>query len=567
MNQLKTNILILPFLIVCALVAGCHHRAKHNEPKIVSTPEKMDQQTSKSIKDALEFAMEHNGKIDDSIRLQLISVVNLFYDKTDYENIWSHKEKWDPLADSLLQSIQNAALSGLFPNDYHFKNLKSLKNTLDADSVKRMDATLWTKVDLMLTDAFMHLVKDLKEGRFKTDSITINRAKVTDSFYSDQLTQFLSVKQLTPLLDSVQPKYPAYWELKNCIGHFLDSMDKRTYTYVTYPFKSGDEKDSLSFIKTFQKRLNESKCIDFTTDFPDTTQLKTAVKKYQKQRGLKQDGIISSSLVKIMNLSDAERFKRIAINLDRYKLLPDTMPEKYIWVNLPAYYMQVWDHDTLVMGSKIICGKPATRTPLLNSYITDMVTYPTWTVPTSIIAKQYLPKLKIDPDYLSKIGLHLVDDKGETVDPNGIKWSKYSKGIPFKVMQGSGDDNALGILKFNFSNPYAVYLHDTNQRYLFKNAVRALSHGCVRVQEWEKLAFYIAKNDSMNLKAGDQLRYTADSIKTWLASKVNKRIGVKNKVSLFIRYFSCEAKNGKIKFYDDIYGEDKILREKYFTDK
>jgi murein L,D-transpeptidase YcbB/YkuD len=134
-------------------------------------------------------------------------------------------------------------------------------------------------------------------------------------------------------------------------------------------------------------------------------------------------------------------------------------------------------------------------------------------------------------------------------------------------MQGSGDDNALGIFKFNFNNRYAVYLHDTNQRYLFKNAVRDLSHGCVRVQEWEKLAFYIARNDSMNLKEGETLRYTTDSIQTWLASKQLKRIGVKNKVSLFIRYFSCEAKNGKIKFYDDIYGEDKALREKYFTDK
>ena len=196
-----------------------------------------------------------------------------------------------------------------------------------------------------------------------------------------------------------------------------------------------------------------------------------------------------------------------------------------------------------------------------------MITYPTWTVPTSIIAKQYLPKLKNNPNYLSRIGLRLVGSKGETINPNTVKWSKYTKGIPFKVMQGSGDDNALGIIKFNFENPYAVYLHDTNQRYLFKNAARALSHGCVRVQEWQKLAFYIARNDSLNLKQGDSLRYTTDSIRNWLANKERKRIVVKNDVRLFIRYFTCEAKEGKIKFYDDIYGEDTRLREKYFTDK
>jgi murein L,D-transpeptidase YcbB/YkuD len=313
--------------------------------------------------------------------------------------------------------------------------------------------------------------------------------------------------------------------------------------------------------------LRESGCIQQDTNLPDSLQLNTAIKKYQNKKGLKADGKISSSLVRVMNLSDAEKFKRIAINLDRYKQLPSIMPEKYIWVNLPGYYLNVWDNDSVVIESKIICGKPATRTPLLYSVISNMVTYPTWTVPTSIIAKQYLPKLKADPQYLTRIGLHLVDSKGETVDPETVNWSKYTKGIPYKVMQGSGDDNALGIMKFNFNNPYSVYLHDTNQRYLFKNASRALSHGCVRVEKWKELAFYITRNDSMNVKQGDTMRYNTDSIKNWLANKERRWIGVKNGIPLFIAYFSCEGKGEKIKFYDDIYGEDKMIREKYFSNK
>jgi len=316
-----------------------------------------------------------------------------------------------------------------------------------------------------------------------------------------------------------------------------------------------------------QKRLIESKCIMDTTGLPDSLHLAVAVKKFQKLKAVKQDGNISATLIRQLNNTDVEKFKRIAITLDRYKLLPDSMPEKFIWVNLPGYYLQVWDHDTVAFSSKIICGKPETRTPLLNSAISDMITYPTWTVPTSIIAKQYLPKLKSNPYYLAKIGLKLVTEKGVDVDPTKIKWSKYTKGIPFKVMQNSGDDNALGIIKFNFNNPFAVYLHDTNQRYLFKHSKRALSHGCVRVQEWEKLAFFIARNDSANLKPGDQLRYNTDSIHTWIAAKKHLRIDVKNKLRLFINYFSCEAKDGKIKFYEDIYSDDKELREKYFTDK
>ena len=565
MNLNKNITCIIIFLFAALTIISCNNRSsKRNKSKIVSTPEKMDQQTGENLQETLEFAVQHQGQIDDSISLQLAVVVNNFYKNTVFNNVWSSKEKWQPIADSVFNLIQNAELSGLFPNDYHFKNLKSLKTKLDSDSLKRMDANLWTKADLMLTDGFLHIVKDLKDGRLGNDSIAHKKA-TADTFFIAALSKLISTNQLTPLLNQIEPKQIGYISLKNCLPNFLDSMDNRIYTYVNYPFKKNDIEDSLTFIKNIQKRLYESKAILFVNKLPDSLELNKALKFYQKLKKLKQDGIISTSLIKTMNLNDVERFKRIAITLDRYKQLPDSLPEKYIWVNLPSYYLQVWDHDTLVLDSKIICGKPATPTPLLTSYITDMVTYPTWTVPNSIIAKQYLPKLKNNPNYLSQIGLKLVDNKGELINPNEIVWSKYSKGIPYKVVQNSGDDNALGILKFNFSNPFAVYLHDTNQRYLFKNAGRALSHGCVRVQKWDSLAFYLAKNDSLNLKTGDSLRYTSDSIKTWLANKEHKRIVVKNKVSLFILYFSCEAKNGRIKFFDDIYGDDKVMRDKYFA--
>ncbi|MEO5890044.1 MAG: L,D-transpeptidase family protein [Ferruginibacter sp.] len=569
MNQQKIPSLIFLSLVCWIFIISCNNADKPADKKIVSDPAKMDQETSENIKQALAFALEHNGLIDDTNHLRLIALVNDFYDKNDYANIWSHKEKWEPVADTIIDFIKNGELYGLFPKDYHFKVLRSLKTTLDSDSLKRMDAALWTRADLLLTDGFMRLIRDIKVGRLVPDSTLFNKndTSAKKDFYTASLQALIQNKQFNALINSIEPRHKGYQELKRDIPRFLDSMDRKVYTYITYPFKANDVKDSTFFIKVIQKRLKESGCIEQDSKLPDSTELNAAIKKYQKKKGIKQDGKISAPLVRLMNLSDIERFKRIAITLDRYKQLPPVMPEKYILVNLPAYYLNVWDHDSIALVSKVICGKPDTRTPLLNSVISDMVTYPTWTVPTSIIAKQYLPKLKVNPNYLTRIGLHLVNGKGETIDPTTVKWSKYTKGIPFKVMQGSGDDNALGILKFNFNNPYAVYLHDTNQRYLFKNASRALSHGCVRVQEWEELAFFIARNDSMNLKPGDSLRYNTDSIRNWLARKEKKRIPVKNGLPVFIAYFSCEGKGEKIRFYDDIYGEDKMLREKYFSDK
>ncbi|TAL42831.1 MAG: murein L,D-transpeptidase, partial [Chitinophagaceae bacterium] len=149
-----------------------------------------------------------------------------------------------------------------------------------------------------------------------------------------------------------------------------------------------------------------------------------------------------------------------------------------------------------------------------------------------------------------------------------VDWSKYSKGIPFRIVQGSGDDNALGVLKFNFPNKYAVYLHDTNQRYYFSRADRALSHGCVRVQEWDDVALYLLRNDSLNAKQKKPKGFTPiDSVLHWLAVKEKHTVPLRNRIPIFIRYFTCESDNGHIVFFGDVYNEDKKIKEQFFPGK
>lgn len=566
MHLNKSNVFNLSLLLICVIVISCNRPGKEKTIKQNDTV-KLEEKVKGDIKDVIQFAFDHGARIDDSLKLKLLTATEKFYDAHDYNPVWSKEKKWQPLADSLVEFIRQSELYGLFPSDYSINYLNSIKEKLAIDSLHKIDEEEWLKADVMFTDASLRVLRDIKFGRFTISTFyTVDSANKSD-YIIGKLDDIIKENNLSGIIEGAEPTLAGYKDLKAGIKRFVDSMDRKTYTYVVFPFKPNNEKDSVWFVKTLQKRLSESNCAEVTPKLPDSTALSSYIKRYQKLKGIKQDGKISSSLIKLLNTNDIERFKRIAITLDRYKQLPDTMPEKFIWVNLPAYYLELWDNDTVTFKSKVICGKPETRTPLLKSELNNIVTYPTWTVPTSIIAKQYLPKLKSNPNYLSRIGLKLVDGKGNDVDPNKINWAKYTKGIPYKVMQNSGDDNALGVIKFNFENPYAVYLHDTNQRYLFKKTSRALSHGCVRVQDWEKLALYIAKNDSINLKPGDSLRYNTDSIKTWISSKITKRVTIKNKIPLFINYFSCEGKDGKITFYDDIYGEDKAVREKYFTQK
>lgn len=528
---------------------------------IASSPEELKVKTADLVKEFLQQADDAGGKTGDStLVLHQSSVVKMLYESAGSAVLWSDQGKWSAGADSLYNVVSNARLYGLFPDDYHDDGLSVIRQLFAADSLsgkERKDASLWAKADLMLTDAFVQLIKDVKFGRLPADSISLNRDTVlADDFFKEQLNAVRNGNSVTALLESLEPAHWEYKLLKNGIRDFLATATFKEYTPV--PSRG---KDTTGFKKALQKRLYEGGYIAFDSTLADSARLAEAVKKFQKEKGITVDGRAGDGTIRMLNLSDKEKFIRIAITMDKYKKLPAKMPQQYIWVNTSANSMDVVKDEKIQFSSKVISGKPATRTPLLNSAVSVIITYPQWVPPPSIVAKEILPAVKKNPAYLSRKGFSLVDKDGNEVDPYSVDWSKYSKSIPYRVVQGSGDANALGVLKFHFDNKYSVYLHDTNQRYLFNNAMRSLSHGCVRVQEWEKLAYYLLKNDSTASRGYTRI----DSLKTWLRNKEKHNISLRNKMPVFIRYLTCVSRDGHILFYDDVYGEDKMLREKYFA--
>ena len=171
-----------------------------------------------------------------------------------------------------------------------------------------------------------------------------------------------------------------------------------------------------------------------------------------------------------------------------------------------------------------------------------------------------LPKIQKDINYLNKQNLMVVDKNDSVINPATIDWSKLSKtNFPYLLRQRQGDDNSLGVMKFNFRNKYDVYLHDTNARGLFARRNRAMSHGCVRVQEWSKLSQFLVRDDT--------IKYPVDTLKAWISRQEKHVIADFDHVPVYLRYFTVDASDGRIKFYDDIYGDDRLLTERYFKSK
>lgn len=198
-----------------------------------------------------------------------------------------------------------------------------------------------------------------------------------------------------------------------------------------------------------------------------------AVKKMQTDYGIKPDGVIGSDVIAILNLSDAERARAIAVNMERLRWLERSPPPTRIDVNLAAARLSYWRDGKIVDVRRVVVGRPDRATPQLGSPIYRLVANPTWTVPRSIQEKEIAKK---GPGYLQA---------------NNMSWKDGW------IVQGSGPKNSLGMVKFDMTNDHAIYLHDTPAKALFQQPQRQRSHGCVRVQDALGFAELLARDNGV----------------------------------------------------------------------
>ena len=245
---------------------------------------------------------------------------------------------------------------------------------------------------------------------------------------------------------------------------------------------------------------------------------------------------------------------RILINLERWRWAPRDLGDRYILVNVPAYMLQVMEGAQPALSMRVVVGKPATQTPLFSDLMTYVVFSPFWNIPANILRDETLPRVARDPDFLRRNNMEVVGTSG-TVDPLEIDWSDDSvtKGLRFR--QRPGPDNALGLVKFIFPNHFDIYLHDTPSDRLFFRERRALSHGCVRVEDPVALAKYVLR---------DQPQWTAAKISAAMQSGQEQGVTLKEKLPVHIGYWTAWVEpDGNVKFTDDPYKLDPVQIQRF----
>jgi murein L,D-transpeptidase YcbB/YkuD len=209
------------------------------------------------------------------------------------------------------------------------------------------------------------------------------------------------------------------------------------------------------------------------------------VKKFQAAAGLKADGAAGSATVEVLNGAGKDKTAEIIANMERWRWMPRDLGDFHVEVNVPEFLVRIVDHGKVVREARVVTGKVTNQTPIFSDEMESIVVNPSWNVPASITMKEMLPRVRRDPSYLSRNGYQVlanVNGKYRAVDPTMVDWGSVNAGR-IQIRQPPGDDNALGVIKFLFPNEHSVYLHDTPSKSLFKQDVRAFSHGCVRVQD------------------------------------------------------------------------------------
>lgn len=232
---------------------------------------------------------------------------------------------------------------------------------------------------------------------------------------------------------------------------------------------------------------------------------------------------------------------QLRTTLNYYRWISHFGLNKYIIVNIPAARLRYYEDGVVKLEMKVVVGKPETKTPRFSTYCKEVVLYPYWNVPKSIATKELLPKFKNDPGALETMNMQIVDARGRVL--SGVNLSNYDRyDFPYTFRQYTGCDNALGVIKFNLTDPFDVYLHDTNNKLAFKKDARFLSHGCIRVEKPLDLA-----NILLNNEVDEGL------IKACVHGQEPIYKKVPGAVPVFVLYMTTDVVDSSLKHYKDIY--------------
>ena len=520
------------------------------------------------------------------VRLKHVRDIEPFYLRRDYQPIWMDSYELTEAGESLVQVLQETQADHWREYGY---SLQALQREIRGLSNRPKQATA---VDVLLTDAFItyaqqalnqELLPDMGESdhpTYRKVSANINNGQsVSSGEVVELLKQSLNDDKLKDLINQLTPTHTGYQALREQLIHYQKIVDQGKWYALPADFRIeesqyhrlvphirwllsqyGDLKPgAFAWLFKDEALLMESPRATETFDldqpsFKFDKSLVEGLKNYQQRFQLPVTGKVDEKTLAALNIPPYHMAQKIALNMKRWRHLPNSLGDRHIMVNMADFRLQYKEGDITNLDMKVITGRPLRRTPVLSQTVSTVVLAPTWSVPRRIAIGDILPQIKRDPKYLDRKGFSLVKSvKGidQYASAKDINWKKMSpRYFPYRLVQKAGQGNALGDVKFVLPNDKSIYLHDTNHPELFARDMRALSSGCIRVEKPKLLA--------EKLIAGQQ-GWNRSNIDSAISQNRTTHIRLQKPVPVYLMYWTTWVDDdGKLQIRDDVYQRDLI---------
>jgi murein L,D-transpeptidase YcbB/YkuD len=486
-----------------------------------------------------------------------------YYSVPDRRLLWVDDSGLTDRGKAVMGEIAKADEYGLRAADYKLPQIASF-DPAAPDAVEQL-----ADAELKISSAVVEYARDARGGRINPQSLSKNLDPKIFLPEPAEVIGFIAIRSdPAAYLRSFQPSHPQFEALRKALLAERGGQVEQTTgpTDIAIPagplLKAGVEHGQVALLR---KRL-EVPVKAGGNEYLYDQELIEAVREFQKSKGGHPDGIVGSGTRQMLNgqsapqVSGQDKINMLLANMERWRWLPQDLGAFYVNVNIPEFKLRVVGDDAVVWETRVVVGKTDKQTPIFNDEMEEIVFRPNWYVPTSIKSEEIAPYLYRgggffgggwDTSILKRQGLRIRGANGRDIDPDTIDWSR-SDIRRYEVYQPPGSNNVLGLVKFRFPNTHDVYLHDTTQKHLFANAVRANSHGCMRVQNPDQFATVLLGHDQ-----------------GWDASRVNaamhgnidsNKILLKQHIPVYLTYFTVKVEeDGKLTQYRDLYGHDRRM--------
>lgn len=471
-------------------------------------------------------------------------VVASWYRTHGFATLWTGPQDAGRRA-ALLQALDHAADHGLPVARYDAAALRAAFASARTEGDRG-------RLEVAMTKAYLQYARDLSSGVLTPSAIEPGIKRETTRPDPELLMAAAQGADFAAYLAGLAPHAPEYARLMKEKFRLEDLIASGGFG-PSIPAKSLKPEATGAAVIALRDRLVALGYLDRSVTAVYDADIQTAVQRFQADRGLTPDGVAGETTVAALNASPEDRLKAVIVAMERLRWLGNApLGRRHIWVNQPAFIAQIVDDGAVTFETRVVVGKVGkdTESPEFSDQMEFMDINPTWSVPRSIVVKEYLPQLQADPNAQGQ--LQVIDRSGRVVPRGSVDFTAFTAAnFPFAMRQPPMDGNALGKVKFMFPNPYNIYLHDTPIKSLFSREVRAFSHGCIRLGDPFDFAYTLL---------GRQSSDPVGLFQSYLNKGTESELMLEQPVPVHLVYFTAWPNaRGGMEYYRDIYGRDALI--------